>query len=286
MEIRNFVLSFYPDTADGVHIQRVEHPREAKEFHTHQYYQIYYIAKGSLTHYVSDQTCRLSRGDMFLIPPGITHRIEDHDGILFYSLSFTPQVLEEVSRTAGFAADFLRSGIPIRPGITVPQDEVLRVETIMEQIYGEFGAKQVAGSQVIKLYIGLLLTLFTRICLKETERMPLPGQETRNRFLLYCVDYIEHNYFRDLTLDGIVRQAAVSRSEFCRSFKQVTGHSFHAYLNLCRIRSAADRIRKGEKITAVARQCGYGDFSTFYRNFSKIMGMSPTEYRDLDLKLS
>lgn len=279
MEIRNFVLSFYPNTADGVHIQRVEHPREAREFHSHQYYQIYYIARGSLTHYVQDNACHLSRGDMFLIPPGVTHRIEDHEDIAFYSLSFTPQVLDQISRMAGFAADFLRNNTHIRPGVTVPREDVLQVESIMERIYGEFEARQVAGSEIIKLYIGLLLSLFARICLSHADALPLPGQDDKNRFLLYCVDYIEHNYHQDLTLDRIVRQAAVSRSEFCKGFRALTGHSFHQYLNLCRIRGAAQKIQKGEKISAVGQLCGYRDHATFYRNFVKIMGVSPAGYK-------
>lgn len=279
MQIRNFVLSFYPNTADGVHIQRVERPREAREYHTHAYYQIYYIAKGSLTHFMGEAVSRLSRGDMFLIPPGITHRIQEDEGIVFYSLSFTSQVLEELSRCAGFAADFLRNADSIRPKVSVPAEDVLRIESIMEQIFLEFEARQVAGSEIVKLYIGLLLSLFARICLETEQTFPLPSQEDKTRFLLYCVDYVDHNYFRDLTLDGIVRQAAVSRSEFCRDFKAVTGCSFHQYLNRCRIRDAAGRIRRGEKITAVSQVCGYKDFSTFYRNFTKIMGVSPAQYK-------
>lgn len=281
MEIRNFVLSFYPNTADGIHIQRVEQPREARKTHTHTYYQIYYIARGSLTHYVAETACRLSRGDMFLIPPGIAHRIQEEEGIIFYSLSFTPQVLEELSRSASFGADFLRNDRTIRPRVSVPADEILQIEAIIEQVYREFEMKQVAGSEIVKLYIGLLLSLYARICLEAEQAFPLPSREDRNRFLLYCVDYVDHNYFRDLTLDNIVKQGAYSRSEFCRDFKAVTGCSFHQYLNRCRIRDAARRIRQGEKITAVSQACGYQDFSTFYRNFTKIMGVSPTEYKAL-----
>lgn len=47
-----------------------------------------------------------------------------------------------------------------------------------------------------------------------------------------------------------------------------------------RIRNAAQRIRAGEKITAVCQLCGYRDFSTFYRNFMKIMGVFPAQYAD------
>ena len=38
-------------------------------------------------------------------------------------------------------------------------------------------------------------------------------------------------------------------------------------------------IEDGYKITAIYGLCGYNDFTTFYRNFKKIMGCSAEEYR-------
>jgi transcriptional regulator GlxA family with amidase domain len=34
-------------------------------------------------------------------------------------------------------------------------------------------------------------------------------------------------------------------------------------------------IREGEKPTAVFRQCGFGDYATFYRNYTAFFGRSP-----------
>lgn len=38
-------------------------------------------------------------------------------------------------------------------------------------------------------------------------------------------------------------------------------------------------IRGGEKITTTSMLCGYEHFSTFYRNFKEIMGVSPSKYQ-------
>ena len=77
MNVRNFALSFYGNDVEEIHIQRLEKPREAKELHTHAYFQIYYIKRGSLCHFVEGSSSRLFAGDMFIIPPGVVHRIED-----------------------------------------------------------------------------------------------------------------------------------------------------------------------------------------------------------------
>mgnify|MGYP003290570828 CR=1 FL=1 len=282
MNIRNFVLSFYDNAADGIHIQRLEKPREAKEFHTHVYFQIYYIKKGSLTHFVEDYSSKLSAGDMFIIPPGVVHRIEDDEGISFYSLSFMPEIIDEMSHTASFAANFLKQVSSlghIRPKITVPADEVLRIETLVEQTYSEFQKNNLAGGEIVKMYTALLISLFARIYFDSSNELLLPDSEDKNHLMLYCINYIKLNYFKSISLEDMLRLSALSKSEFCKHFREMTGHSFLSYLNHCRIRKACERIKNGDKITSVYSFCGYEDYSSFYHNFVKIMGVSPARYK-------
>lgn len=282
LNIRNFVLSFYRNAANGIHIQRLEKPREAKKFHTHVFFQIYYIKKGSLTHFVQDSSSVLSAGDMFIIPPGVVHRIEDNEGISFYSLSFMPEVFDEMSHIASFAANFLghiSTQRHIRPKITVPVEEVLRIEMLIEQIYDEFQKNSLACGEIIKMYTALLLSLFARIYFDSSNELPFPHGEDKNHLMLYCIDYIKLNYFKNISLEDMLRLCALSKSEFCKRFREMTGQSFLCYLNHCRIRKACERIKKGDKITSAYSFCGYDDYSSFYRNFVKIMGMSPAQYR-------
>lgn len=282
LNVRNFVLSFYANAADGIHIQRLEKPREAKEFHTHVYFQIYYIKKGSLTHFVENHSSKLSAGDMFIIPPGVVHRIEDDEGISFYSLSFMPEIIEEMSHVASFAANFLKQVSSlghIRPKITVPAEEVLRIETLIEQIYDEFQKNDLAGGEIIKMYTALLLSLFARIYFIDSDELPFPDSEDKNHLMLYCIDYIKLNYFKNISLDDMLRLSALSKSEFCKRFREMTGYSFLKYLSQCRIRKACERIKNGDKITSVYSFCGYDDYSAFYRNFVKVMGISPAQYK-------
>ena len=99
------------------------------------------------------------------------------------------------------------------------------------------------------------------------------------QFVLHCIDYIEKNYTDDLSLEEILEHSGVSRGNFCALFSELTGHTFNSYLNLCRIKKATEYINRGYKITSIYGLCGYNDFSTFFRNFKKVMGISPKEYQ-------
>jgi len=52
------------------------------------------------------------------------------------------------------------------------------------------------------------------------------------------------------------------------------------YVNLVRIRTACEYLKKTDKSVAdIAAECGFAADSTFNRNFRKMVGMSPAEWR-------
>jgi len=280
MDIKNFALEYYKNAADGFHIHKIIRPTEAKKLHTHEFYQIYYIESGALTHYIENNSSHLVAGDMFIIPPGTKHRIAEDPSCVFYSFSFMPECLGEKNLTNGFVLDFLKkisSDNTVRPKITVPNEDVLQTENLIHYIYKEFYDKKVACGEIIRAYAIALVSLFARTYY-ETSHKVEPTYEDNQKFILSCVDYIENNYFQDIKLEDIVKISAMSKTSFCSLFTQITGYSFNRYLNQRRIRQATEYINAGYKITAIYGLCGYNDFSTFYRNFRKIVGISPKDY--------
>ena len=281
MDIKNFVLTYYKNAADGIHIHRVEKSLEAQKPHRHEYFQIYYIIRGRLEHFTENDKSTLSQGDMFIIPPGKMHFIREADNAQFYSFSFMRESLGEISDLNRLSINFLKKleqGGGVRAKITVPADEMLFVEGLMEQIYKEFTEKKIGFGEVIRSCAVSLITVFARnYFAKMPEGLLSPdGRE----LLLHCVEYIKNNFSEKITLDEMARMSAMSKSSFCRLFSELTGTSFKKYVNDCRIRKAKEYIKKGYNITAIYGLCGYDDFTTFYRNFKKIAGISPREYKN------
>ena len=284
MDIKNFVLSYYNNAAESFHIQRVERTYEAKKPHTHEYFQIYYIAKGSLSHFIGDKSSKLYQGDMFIIPPGVVHYISFEPSTVFYSFSFMPDFLLEANQTGKLVSIFLGSLLKdkdVLPGISLASADVFHIEAIMERMLEEFNGKDVGFTEIIHAYAVLLVSVLAR---NYFEKNTLPEYfENSKQFVLLCVEYIESNFTEPITLDEISKRSAMSKKSFCEHFYKLTGHTFKSYLNLCRIKKATEYIKGGYKITAVYGLCGYSDFSTFYRNFKKVMGVSPKEYQKRNL---
>ncbi len=280
MDIKNFVLSYYKNSADDFHIHKVEKSTEAQKPHRHDYFQIYYIKNGSLSHYVEGKSSTLYQGDMFIIPPETTHYISLEPDTVFYSFSFMPDFLGEPTPSNKLAVNFLKSlqtGRHILPKVSIQDENIIYIETIMDRMLKEFTLKDIGFNELIHSYAVLLITVLAR---NYFEKNTLPEYFNNSKqFVLHCIEYIENNFTDRITLDEISRRSAMSKSSFCDLFYKLTGHSFNSYLNLCRIKKATEYIKDGYKITAIYGLCGYTDFSTFYRNFKKIMGVSPNEYK-------
>ncbi|MBE6712338.1 MAG: helix-turn-helix transcriptional regulator [Ruminococcaceae bacterium] len=95
---------------------------------------------------------------------------------------------------------------------------------------------------------------------------------------MHSIEYIKNHFDDEITLGEMVRRSAMSKTNFCTIFSSITGMPFKEYLNRYRIERAAELIAAGEKVSVAGNFCGYGDFSTFYRDFKKYMAMSPSEF--------
>ncbi len=281
MDNTNFVLSYYKNASSGMHIKLANDSKEAQKPHTHDYFQIYYIVKGSLEHFTKDESSTLSQGDMFIIPPKSMHYIKHLDGAVFYAFSFTFESLGKVDNVNRFIFNFLKNlskNNLIRARITIPVSDVLSVNDIMAKIYKEFNEKSVAFEEIMRSYATILITMFARIYYQNLpETQPFSLAQNREQ-VIHCINYIKENYMENFSLTEMSKKCAMSKSVFCKLFKEISGKTFNDFLNYTRIANAQSMIKKNYKTSDVCSLCGYSDFSTFYRNFKAITGKSPKDY--------
>lgn len=102
---------------------------------------------------------------------------------------------------------------------------------------------------------------------------PLP----RIRQLL---QYIEEHFAEPLTVDDLAQRACLSRSQFNRVFRAVTGDTPIHHLIRRRVEEAARLLRDpGATVSEVAFRVGFTNFSHFSRTFRHHWGCSPTAAR-------
>lgn len=96
-----------------------------------------------------------------------------------------------------------------------------------------------------------------------------------------AIHYMKENMEKQISLDDLAGYAGFSISHFSALFKQKTGHSPLAYNNLLKVQHACHLLDCSDlKINQISYKVGIKDTFYFSRMFSKIMGMSPKEYRE------
>lgn len=102
-----------------------------------------------------------------------------------------------------------------------------------------------------------------------------------NSTLLQCVAYIDQHFREPISLESLSKQFGLSRSSFCSVFPQYTGMPLQKYIAHKRIKETQILMRTHpeKSVSQIATETGYRDDSTFYRNFLRITGVSPTKYK-------
>lgn len=95
-----------------------------------------------------------------------------------------------------------------------------------------------------------------------------------------AVDHLKQRYAERLDVEHLARLSGLSVRQFERRFRQTFQMSPRTYLIRMRVAVAADLLSTTDRRpTEVALETGFYDHSDFSRQFRKIMGVPPTEYR-------
>ena len=126
-----------------------------------------------------------------------------------------------------------------------------------------------------------LLHLLVDYCLVAGEDFGTEGRNAgEDERLSHILEYIELNYNKELSLNGLADAFFLSPSYLSKYLKKRLGMNFVDYLYTVRLRYAMDSLLTSEEgITHIALDNGYPSVGAFNRQFKAIYGCTPSEYR-------
>ncbi|WP_135549217.1 response regulator [Paenibacillus cymbidii] len=93
---------------------------------------------------------------------------------------------------------------------------------------------------------------------------------------------IREQYPMNLTIDDISNQVFFSSTYICLLFKQETGETINDYLTRTRMEQAKELLVNTDlKLHDICFKIGYAEPGYFSKQFKKMFGFSPSEYRDI-----
>lgn len=138
------------------------------------------------------------------------------------------------------------------------------------------------GPERVLLFLQLMIVLardpserrrLSRLAPAST-RVELPAE------LDAAMRYVLENYGEDIDLAAVARHCGLEPQAFSRLFKRQTGHTFARYVILARIYAACSLLTQTYRpITDICFDVGFNNIANFNRQFFKICGRTPSDYR-------
>lgn len=94
------------------------------------------------------------------------------------------------------------------------------------------------------------------------------------------IAYLNKNYIVSPTLDELSAEFFISKYYLSHRFKEYTKTSIHNYIITKKINLAKELLKSGTSPQKVSEQCGFYNYSNFYKAFVERTGVSPREYVD------
>lgn len=92
--------------------------------------------------------------------------------------------------------------------------------------------------------------------------------------------YIHENIATKISVNDIVSEVPLSRRLLESRFKKEMGTSIYDYIIRIRIEKIAELLRDGKTVSEAAFELGLTDIKNVSRSFKRLMGCTPSEYRD------
>ena len=144
-------------------------------------------------------------------------------------------------------------------------------------------AHTLSGSRaIVNALSSVLLVLIVRAYLEQGGEAPLGGilNGLRDKRLRQLIQTVVSCPEDDWNIEKMTALANLSRAQLMRLFKQQTGISPHAFVNLIRLRQAAVLLRQtADSVLSVALNVGFQSETHFGKAFKKQYGISPGQYR-------
>jgi AraC-like DNA-binding protein/ligand-binding sensor protein len=126
-----------------------------------------------------------------------------------------------------------------------------------------------------------LLEIFGQELSLMANQIVLQQEDAESPLIRRARAYILANQGDPIDLTKVSQAMHVSAFYFCKRFKQSTGLTFTDYLGRVRVEKAKNLLLNPHlRISEIAYDAGFQSLAHFNRTFHKVVGQSPTKYRE------
>ncbi|NCB93444.1 MAG: AraC family transcriptional regulator [Clostridia bacterium] len=247
-------------------------------FHNHLEIGYCYYGEGILT--LEEDAVVFGKETFSIIPKNFPHTTNstgksfsaweylfiDVDGFLQEKLADNPHMADKMIRRINRKAHFYKTSD--KPELAVYIRQIIEIMRDRKEFYQE---------EVKGVIFSLLMAIARMNRDTKEEKGTAEGNST---VLSRSLDYISENYNQQIKIEELAEMSHISETHYRRIFSETLRMTPVEYINRVRIKNACDELKRtNDSVGAIAVRAGFGTLSTFNRNFHRIVGISPQQWR-------
>jgi AraC-like DNA-binding protein len=254
-------------------------------WHYHPEFEFVLVTKSTGRRMVGDHIDFFEEGDLVFLGPWLPH-VWVNDPEYLYGKSNRKAEAIVIHFTDNFLGDRFLSIPETEPfkkvmdianrGMVIKGQTKNEINSMLERMLSQSGLQRIAS----------MITIFDVLShSSEYELLASPTFEFNSKSasssnLNKINEYIMRNFHNDISLPEIASIANMALTTFCNFFKENYRVTFVEYLTTVRIGHACKLLAEQDlNIVQTAYECGYNNLANFNRQFRKLKGMTPSEYR-------
>lgn len=246
------------------HCINEEPPLDLYELHTHSFYELIYILSGEVTHVVENRRYKLKRNDLVIIRPFDSHYIQINSNADYerYNILFDGEAL-------GISKELLPHELDVIHASRgdVIYDNFRRIDRY-SGIMQDDAFLDVASSLIKEIFHNINI---------PGEQLELHEALASAPILSNALEYISNNILTIKDIKEVADAVFVTESYLYRLFKNELRLTPKKYIMQKRLLYAENLIMRGSRPTDIYAECGFKDYTTFYRNYTASFGHPPSE---------
>lgn len=259
---------------------RISDGHFGNELHYHDHYEIFFSLSGNLRYTIEGQSFHLEVGSMLIIPPYEFHRLDEQmDGHAErIGLRFDAKILNELSvENCDLSMCFDKYSPKFKYLLQLSESQKRELYYLLQGLINEQDNQAFGKALAAKSLLTQFLIILNRTAI-ENEDIIDYSDDPSSHLVRQVLDYMELHYSEDISLEQLENKFFVSRHKITQQFTKLVGYPPYRYLLNLRLRNAQRLLKKGENPQQVATNCGFTDYSNFYRRFKTSYGCSPREF--------
>lgn len=248
--------------------------------HWHDYMEFLYCVRGRFFVAIDENSVHCRRGELVLINSKAPHRTYplEEDSVI-QVLHFSPALLYSHMGYDTYLGHYMTHMSGKLKMIQKCDCRGKETEKIFKDLLEEYTSKNTTYELRCVAYVLLILSDLIRdgsICFGDVDSVKREAFEK----LQPVLEYLRENYMQEITLREISDMVYMSKSAFCKLFKETMGMTFKEYLNEIRLAEAKKLlVMESRSITYIANEVGYPSVNYFNRVFRQKTGNTPSGFR-------